>query len=363
MRVNRREFLQHLAALAGAGALSGLAGCAPAPTPTPSPQPTTPPKPAAATATAAPVPTATPKPLTKATFRLNWKITGPHVPYFLAVDRGFYKAQGIDLELKEGSGSGPAAQLVGNKSDTFGLIDAAAAIPLIVQGLPIKCVGMVAPRTSLGVIARKDSGIKTLKDLEGKTLAVTPGDSLTQIWPAVVAANKLDASKIRLVNVDAAAKIPAVLEKKADALLGSVADQNFTLQAQGVETVDLAFPDFGVNVLNLGIFVHVDTLKQGELITAFLKATKQGLLASEKDAGAAIALMKKSSPELDEKVVTQQYKAHASQWKSPNCPDKGYIFNCPEDWKQTLEIMVQYRDLKTTMKPEDFYTNDFIPKD
>jgi NitT/TauT family transport system substrate-binding protein len=321
-----------MAALAAVAATGGLAGCG------------------------------APKNLGAVTFRLNWTVGGVHGLYYLGMDKGYFKDEGINLEIKGGTGSGPTAQLVGNKSDTFGLVDCGAAIPLVAQGLPIKCVGMISPGSLTAVIARKDSGITKLKDLEGKTLAVTPGDALTQIWPAVVAKNGLDASKIKLVNVDAAAKIPAVLEKRADALLGAASDQNFTLNAQGVETVDLLFSDNGVNLLNLGIFAHNDTIaQQGDVIKAFLRAISKCLTNWEKEFDTAVNLLAKAAPEADPKVLAQQGRAYIRQLKSPNCPTGKPTSNCPADWAQTVEIMVKYRDLKTTMKAEDFYTNSFVP--
>jgi NitT/TauT family transport system substrate-binding protein len=300
--------------------------------------------------------------LESVSLRLNWQITGPHGAYYLGVERGYWRDHGLDVEIREGNGSVTTAQLVSNKSDTFGLADAAAIIPAIVKGLEVKCVGMLLPIGSLGVIARADSGITTLKDIEGKILAVTPGDSLTQTWPAVVAANGLDSSKIRLVNVDAAAKIPAVLEKRADALLGSVADQNFTIQAQGVPTVDLAFSDYGVNLISLGIFVHPDLIRERpNTIRGFIAGMQTSLAAAEQDVQAGVDLVVKAKPELDPTAAFNQASAWIKGIRSRNCTTLPLAYNCPEDWKSTMDIMIQYRDIQTEMLPEDFYTNDFVP--
>ncbi|WP_455383471.1 ABC transporter substrate-binding protein [Salinispira pacifica] len=301
--------------------------------------------------------------LTKVTLRLNWKITGPHAAYYLGKDLGYYKAEGIDLQIDEGNGSVTAAQLAANGSNDFGLADAAAVIPLVAKGLPIECVGMVSPRTSLAVIARKDSGITSLKDLEGKTLAVTAGDALTQIWPAVVAANNLDAGKIKLVYVDAAAKIPLVMEKKADALLGSSSDQNFTMEANGVPATTIDFADNGVNVLNLGLWVNKDWAKaHGDLISRFLRATQKSMnaLLSDNNMEKAASLLSAAKPELEQKVALQQTKAYAAQFKSPNCPDQPLLVNCPGDWTQTLHILTTYEGLKTDLKASDLYTNQYF---
>lgn len=298
---------------------------------------------------------------TQVTLRLNWKYTGPHAAYFLGKELGYFAEEGIDLVLNEGNGSGNTALLVANRSDMFGLADAAAVLPAIVEGLPIVAVAMVSPRSRLAVIARADSGIQSLDDLHGKQLAVTAGDSLTQIWPAVVAANNLDANAIRLVYVDAAAKVPVVLENRAAALLGASSDQNFILEAQGVPAVTLDFADYGVNVLNLAIFVHQDTLERdGELIERFLRAVRRSFEALDANIEHAGELVAAATPELDPTVALNQTRAYATQILSPNCPDAPLLFNCPADWDQTLYLMREFQGLQTDADAASFYTNEFL---
>jgi NitT/TauT family transport system substrate-binding protein len=298
---------------------------------------------------------------TRVTFRLNWKYTGPHAAYFLGNELGYYAEEGIDLVLNEGNGSGNTALLVANRSDMFGLADAAAVMPAVIEGLPIMAVAMASPRTSLAVVARADSGIETLQDLHGKQLAVTAGDSLTQIWPAVVAVNGLDADAIRLVYVDAAAKVPVVLENRAAALLGSSADQNFILEAQGVPAITLDFADHGVNVLNLAIYVHEDMIgRDDDLIERFVRATRRSFEALPDNIELAAELVAAATPEIDPTVALNQTRAYANQLRSPNCPDAPLLYNCPEDWEQTLAIMKEFQGLETDADASEFYTNEFV---
>ena len=300
--------------------------------------------------------------LTKVTFRMNWKFTGPHAVYMLGKELGFYKEEGIDLEIMEGNGSVTTAQLVGNKSNTFGLADATALVPIMAKGLPIKAVAMITPTSALAVVARKDSGIRTIKDLEGKKLALTAGDSLTQIFPAVIAINKLDESKIGLIYVDAAAKIPMVLEGKTDALLGSAGDQSAVLEDQGLAVVDLKFADYGVNILNLGVFVHDDLIKENpDLIRRFLRATKKSHEALDANYEKALQLLTGVKKELKIAVARKQADAYYSRMESPNCKGKPILYNCPDDWKMTVDIMKKYRNLEGDINSADFFTNDFLP--
>ena len=300
--------------------------------------------------------------LTKVTFRMNWKFTGPHAVYMLGKELGFYKEEGIDLQIMEGNGSVTTAQLVGNKSNTFGLADATALVPIMAKGLPIKAVAMITPTSALAVVARKDSGIRTIKDLEGKKLALTAGDSLTQIFPAVIAINKLDESKIGLIYVDAAAKIPMVLEGKTDALLGSAGDQSAVLEDQGLAVVDLKFADYGVNILNLGVFVHDDLIKENpDLIRRFLRATKKSHEALDANYEKALQLLTETKRELKLEVARKQADAYYSRMDSPNCKGKPILYNCPDDWKMTVDIMKKYRNLEGDINSADFFTNDFLP--
>jgi NitT/TauT family transport system substrate-binding protein len=302
------------------------------------------------------------KELTKVTFRMNWKFTGPHAVYLLGKDLGFYEAEGIDLQVMEGNGSVTTGQLIGNKSDDFGLADATALVPIMAKGLPIKAVAMITPTSALAVVARADSGIRSMKDLEGKKLAVTAGDSLTQIFPAIIAVNNLDESKIDLIYVDASAKIPTVLEGKTHALLGSAGDQSAVMEDQGLDVVDLKFADFGVNFLNLGIFVHEDMIKEDpDLIRRFLRATKKSHEALDANYDKAMQLLVEVKKELKIEVATKQGNAYYSRMDSPNCKGAKMLYNCPEDWAMTVDIMKKYRDLEGEINAADFYTNDFIP--
>ena len=63
--------------------------------------------------------------LEKFQFRLNWTLYGEHAPFFVALDKGFYKEEGLDVEVLEGSGSTTVAQLVANMTNPIAYVDAA----------------------------------------------------------------------------------------------------------------------------------------------------------------------------------------------------------------------------------------------
>ena len=197
-----------------------------------------------------------------ASVRLNWYLGGSHGAYVLGKERGFYAEEGINLTINEGRGSVRSVQLIGSREDDFAMADAGSLMLGASRGIPARAVMTVVGVSSFCVVARKDSGISSIKDLEGKRLAVTAGDALTALWPAVVAANRLNGNSIRLVMMDAAAKVPAVLEKNVDAVLGGISDQPNLMRQRNVEPVVIPFYDVGVNTIGMSIIAHPDTIAQ-----------------------------------------------------------------------------------------------------
>ena len=145
--------------------------------------------------------------------------------------RASTKQEGIDLTINEGRGSANTVQVVAAGSDTFGLADSSQRDHHRRQGRRHQ-VGDVAAQLHrlLGRVARLGRH-RTPKDLEGKSLAVSPGDPLGAAAPGgAPRTTSVDCAKINFVQVDPAAKVVTVLEKSADALLGGADDQFFLIK-------------------------------------------------------------------------------------------------------------------------------------
>src|SRR3982751_4700517 len=193
--------------------------------------------------------------------RLNWYFGGLHVPFYYGRERGFYKDEGIDLTINEGRGSANTVQVVAAGSDTFGLADSSSVISTAAKGADVKYVMSLLNSTGFAVVSLAETGIRTPKDLEGKKLAVSAGDPLGQLFQALAASNKLDMSKITLVQVDPAAKVGAVLEERADALLGGADDQYFLIKQRGLQPAALRYADNGANIVGMTIVTKNDLIK------------------------------------------------------------------------------------------------------
>jgi NitT/TauT family transport system substrate-binding protein len=294
---------------------------------------------------------------------LNWYLGGLHAPFYLGKERGFYEEEEINLTIQEGRGSAVAAQVVAAGDVDFGMSDAGSLMLAVAKGLPIKAVMSLLNTSGFGVISLAETGIESAKDLEGKRLAVSPGDALTQLFPAVIAANDLDESKIELVFMDPPAKPVAVMEGRADALLGGIDDQFFLIEAQGHEPSTLRFADLRVNTVGITVHTQESTIAERPgLVERFVRASVRSWEAGREDPEAAVDAALKVKPDLDRESTLKQLKVDLDLLFSPNTESRGIGYGAPEDWEHTKELLTQYRDLQTGREATSCYTNEFLPK-
>ena len=294
--------------------------------------------------------------------RLNWYLGGLHVPFYYGKERGFYKDEGIDLTINEGRGSANTVQVVAAGSDTFGLADSSSVVATAVKGADVKSVMSLLNSTGFSVVSLASNGIKTPKDLEGKKLAVSPGDPLGQLFRALAAHNKLDMSKISFVQVDPAAKVVAVLEKRVDALLGGADDQFFLIKYKGEEPAALRYADHGANIVGMTILTQGAIIKgKPDLVRRFVKATARSWDEAKKNPEAAVDAGMKAKADLNRQSTLDQLKVDIELMDSPN--SKGRTgWGDQKDWDQTIALLKQYREVVTDQPWTAFHTNEFLPK-
>jgi NitT/TauT family transport system substrate-binding protein len=234
----------------------------------------------------------------KAILLLNWYLYAEHAPFFLGKERGYFEKEGIDLDIQEGRGSVPTVQAVVAGTATFGYADIASILKAADKGAPVMVVGVLLQKSPMAFIALSEKNIRAPQDLKGKSLALTPGDSLSQILPLVLAKVGMKESDLTIVAGDNRAKLNAVINAQVDAMLGYSMDQNLRIAAATHKPVTvLPFADYGVNLASSSIVVAKDTAdKQADLVGRFMRAATKAVIDAENDPAAAVDAMLKASP-------------------------------------------------------------------
>src|SRR5438093_3189198 len=143
------------------------------------------------------------QPKEKVVLMLNWYLYSEHAPFFLGKARGYYDQEGIHLDVQEGRGSGVTVQAVAANTATFGYVDVPTMIKAAAKGAPVRAVGVPLQVSPMSVMGFADKNVKTAKDIIGKTVAMTPGDSMSQIWPLFLKKAGLQENQFKTVSGDA----------------------------------------------------------------------------------------------------------------------------------------------------------------
>ncbi len=298
-----------------------------------------------------------------ATLRLNWLAYGFHSPFYLGVIRGLYHQQGIDLTIGEGQGSGRAVQTVAAGSDTFGLADGTSIVTGVVRGVPVQAVMGIMNKNPNGVIVRRDSGITDFAGLAGQTVAATTGEASLTVFPAALRSQHMPGDAVHFLHVDGAAKLVAVLEKRAIGMLGGVENQALILQQRGLPVSTLLFSDVGVNSIGLAILTSSHTEKTNpDLVRHFVAATRASFEMAERDPEAAITALLAAKPTLEHDLSMAQLRAGMSLMHSGHGLTQPIGWMAPQDWSDTLALMKGYQGLETDLPANAFWTDAFLTK-
>ena len=226
---------------------------------------------------------------TPITFQLNWVAGGANAGFAAAVAEGYYKAAGLDVKLVEGNGSGNTAQLVASGRAQIAYADAVAISQLIAKGAPMKVLSTIYQSNPNEVSALKKTGIKSIKDLNGKKVGVPSGSSQTTMLPLFLKANNLKETDVNLINMPATSMVPALLQGQVDAILGSIDAYQIQLEAQGAQLDNFRFADYGVPTVSTSIFANdlVTALRRRNVSrftsgSSVLRAASASFIASRK---------------------------------------------------------------------------------
>jgi NitT/TauT family transport system substrate-binding protein len=298
------------------------------------------------------------------TFTLNWVPYGEHAPFYYGIQKGYYADEGIDLQVKPGSGSGTTIKAVAQGQTMFGWADTPPLLNAITTGMPVKSLGVFLQKGPASIEFLAEKNIKSIKDLKGKTVGGTPGDAMYASFPALLAANGMQPSDVTVVNMDAANKIAQLAAGQVDAIMGFFHDQGPTIENKTGKKVDhLLFADSGLNMLGLGIVASDETLSsKKDLVGKFVRATQKSWTeASKHPEDAAKAMVEMAENEPPQEVLVKQLKLAIPllQVKTAGAPG----VNTEKQWSDTIDIMATNAGLKDAGDPSKYWNGSFAKAD
>ncbi|APH72526.1 ABC transporter substrate-binding protein [Aquibium oceanicum] len=297
-------------------------------------------------------------------FSLNWFPVGDHAAYWVALDKGYFSDKGLDVTLENSKGSADSIAKVDTGGADAGLADSAVVIASRARGTTVKVVGMVFDKTPLNIFSSKENPVTEPKQLEGKTIGAPPGDGQRQMWPAFAKANGIDDSKVTWVNIEPAAKIAALAEKRVD----TVADYTTGLplyekpMGEG-NVVMMPWADHGFDMYSMSIMASEATMtERPEVLKAFLEAAYMGWRDVLANPDEAMAIFKKRVPEIDETLIAANMKMGLELLKTDRYKENGIGWIEEAKMCASVDLVNTYMGLPSEVACADTYTTEFLPK-
>jgi NitT/TauT family transport system substrate-binding protein len=325
---------------------------------------------AIAAALSAPVAAAAPAAAqTKLKMVLNWKYQGPQGWFFLADDRGYFKAAGLDMTFDQGNGSGAPIPLVANGTydvgfgDINALIEFAAKKP---EDAPI-AVYVIYNRPPFTIAVKADGPIKTPKDLEGKTLGGAPGDGALKLFPAFCKVTKIDCTKINITSMQPNLREQMLMQGQIDGAFGFVNTIRFSAKLIGVDPDKqirfIKYGDYGMDLYSNAIIVSKKLVKDNPAaVHSLVAAINHGIEDALKDPDAAVAAVAKREPLI--KVAIERERLDATlqdEMSHPEIATIGLGNVDPARLKRSIDILVEALNLPRTPSVDEVFTLAFLP--
>src|SRR4051795_10673573 len=216
-------------------------------------------------------------------FSLDFKFEGPAAPFVVAIDKGYFKAEGLDVTIDTAGGSLEPINRVASGTYDMGIGDINSLIKFrdANPAVPIKAVFMFYDKPAFSIVGRKSRGVTKPKDLEGKKLGAPAPDGAYAQWKIFVQANNIHASKVTIETVGFPVREPMLAAGQVDAITGFSFSSYINLKDRGVPADDIVvmlMADHGVNLYGNTILVNPKfAAEKPEAVKGFLRAFVKGL--------------------------------------------------------------------------------------
>jgi NitT/TauT family transport system substrate-binding protein len=297
----------------------------------------------------------------KVEFLLNWTISADHSPYYIALEKGWFKEEGLDVNVTLGQGSGYAVQAIDAGKADISIADATTPFTLRQKGAKIKIIGIIFGKNPNNAYFWKDTGIKTPKDFAGKTVAVPATDGHKVMWPAFAKIVGVDPKSVRFINIEPAAKAAALASRNADILFELYT--TYPQMAKGVpqgQLGNIIWADYGYNIYAHSYITSDDVIaKRPGILKKFLKAAYRAWDYALTHPEEAIEILSKYHP-INRTDYLESFKIVQDVFKVDDYMNHGIGYISAERMQDTWNLVNEYQ-VPLTYKLSDIYDNSFLP--
>jgi NitT/TauT family transport system substrate-binding protein len=304
----------------------------------------------------------------KIKFILNWKWQGPQAWFFIAEDKGWFKEEGLDVQLDQGSGSAAAVtRVAGGAYDAgFGDINAITRFKAEHPENGMKAVYMIYNVPPFVIVSLKDKGIKTPKDLEGKVLGASANDAAFKLFPGFVSATGIDDSKIEWQHMKSSLRQQMLVRGDVDAVAGFYITVKFGLKNMNYDPENVNFmfySDHGMDLYSNAVIFSGDLIKNHpDAIKGFVRALNKAFFYVLENREEGMLAAMKREPLLKPEVELGRLE-ETIDWLilSPEMKEIGMGDVKDERLTRSIKIVSDTFGLARTPDASEIFDRSFLP--
>jgi putative hydroxymethylpyrimidine transport system substrate-binding protein len=298
------------------------------------------------------------------TLALDFYVNPDHAGVFEAIDNGYFRDAGLDVEPQTPSDpSAPIRQVAAGRADL-----AISYEPEVLlahdQGLPVKAVAAVVPTPLTSLIWLRESGIRSVKDLRGNTIATAGIPYQDAYLDAILDRAGLSPNDVETVDVQQGL-LPAILSARAQAMLGGFLNvEGVDLQLRGRDPTVIPVNELGIPTYDeLVLVANSDTLdERSDDIRLFIDALERGTRAAVDDPQSATQAILDAGKGLDPKITAAEVR-RTLPLLLPKQSKRPYGYMDPKEWERFAQFFADQGVIKALPATDDVLTNDLLPTD
>lgn len=299
--------------------------------------------------------------LKKVTVILDYVPNTNHTGMYVALEKGYYEEEGLDVEIIEPT-DGATATLVAQQKGTFGIsYQEDVTIALTAEDpLPIKAIATVIQHNTSGFVSLADSGIESPADFEGKTYAGWGGPGESAVLEACMTQAGKDFSKLNMVISDGSGF--EALGKSCDLMWFFEAWDSVMAEMNGVKLNYMACRDLDERLdYYTPVIIASDAVleEDPEMVSAFLRATAKGYEDTIADPDGSAEILSQYAPNYDLGMlkISQEYLADKFMEDTD-------VWGQMKDevWDNYSAFLQEYGVIGEAIPAAECYTNEFLPQ-